>query len=53
MIASLKRNIDIVKPLLDSGANVNATRDNGWSALISAVVVDDYECVKTARCSRS
>ena len=46
MIASLKRNIDIVKPLLDSGANVNATRDNDWSALISAVVVDDYECVK-------
>ena len=46
MIASLKRNIDIVKPLLDSGANVNATRDNNWSGLISAVVVDDYECVK-------
>ena len=39
MIASMKRNIDIVKRLLDSGANVNPTWDNNWNALISAIVV--------------
>ena len=47
MVAALQGETEIVKLLLQSGADVNTVSNrNNWSALISAIVGDNHECVK-------
>ena len=47
MVAALESDIDVVKILLESGADVNAVSiRNGWSALVSAIVGNHHACVK-------
>ena len=47
MIAALEGDINVIKILLESGADVNTvSKRNGWSALISAIAGNHHECVK-------
>ena len=39
MVATENAHLDVVKILLDAGANVNTSTDNGWTALIRAFTI--------------